>query len=88
MSNLTPFLKSISHNIGVVAVGFGIAFLGTKVDSLFGIARFHSTVAAAVGWLLVAVGFVIRAWATLYFYMNQMRVISLAPQRTLIASGP
>ena len=88
MSNFTSLLKSILHNIGVVAVGLGIAFLGTKIDLLLGIGGFHSAVAAAVGWLLIAVGFLIRVWATFYFYMNRMKVISLAPQQALVSSGP
>src|SRR5580704_4721223 len=88
MSNLTSLLKSILHNIGVVAVGLGIAFLGTKIDLLLGIGGFNSPVAAAVGWLLIAIGFLIRVWATFYFYMNRMKVISLVPQQALVTSGP
>jgi len=37
-------LKSILHNIGVVLVGLGLAYLGTVVDSLLGLrvwATFH-----------------------------------------------
>lgn len=80
--------KSILHNIGVAIVGLGVAFLGTKVDSLFGISDFHSILAAAAGWLLLVIGFLVRVWATFYFYENRMRVISLAPQETLVTSGP
>ena len=82
MSNVTSLLKSILHNVGVVAVGLGIAFLGTKIDLLLGIRGFHSAVAAALGWLLIAVGFLIRVWATFYFYMNRMKVISSFQQRS------
>ena len=80
--------KSILHNIGVAIVGLGVAFLGTRVDSLFGISDFHSILAAAAGWLLLVIGFLVRVWATFYFYENRMKVISLAPQATLITSGP
>jgi protein-S-isoprenylcysteine O-methyltransferase Ste14 len=81
-------VKSILHNIGVVLVGLGIAFLGTKVDALLGIHGFHSTLASASGWLLLLIGFLVRVSATFYFYEHQMKVISLAPQQTLITSGP
>jgi len=41
-----------------------------------------------VGSLLLIIGFLLRVWATFYFYQNRMKVISLSPQRTLITSGP
>ena len=80
--------KSVLHNIGVVIVGLGVALLGRRGDSVFGISGFHSTFATSVGWLLLVVGFLVRVWATFYFYERQMKVISLVPQRTLITSGP
>jgi protein-S-isoprenylcysteine O-methyltransferase Ste14 len=80
--------KSILHNVGVVAVGLGVAFLGTRVDAFFGISRFHSTVTVALALLLLVAGFLLRVWATVYFYERQMKVISLVPQSTLITSGP
>jgi protein-S-isoprenylcysteine O-methyltransferase Ste14 len=81
-------VKSLLHNIGVVAVGFGVAFLGRGLDSLLGITDFQSLVAAIAGVLLLAIGFFLRAWATFHFYEQRMKVISLSPQRTLITSGP
>src|SRR5258708_7944802 len=80
--------KSILHNIGVVIVGLGVAFLGTTVDSLLGVSVFHSVLAAAVGSVLLVIGFLVRVWATSLFYENQMQVISLASQQRLITSGP
>ena len=41
-----------------------------------------------MGSLLLIIGFLLRVWATFYFYQNRMKVISLSPQRTLITSGP
>jgi protein-S-isoprenylcysteine O-methyltransferase Ste14 len=38
--------------------------------------------------LLLALGFLLRVWATVHFYAHKMRVISLEPQETLITSGP
>jgi protein-S-isoprenylcysteine O-methyltransferase Ste14 len=38
--------------------------------------------------VLVAIGFFIRTWATVYFYEQHMNVIRLAPQSALITSGP
>jgi protein-S-isoprenylcysteine O-methyltransferase Ste14 len=81
-------IKSILHNIGVVIVGLGIAYLGTIVDSLVGASAFTFPLAKAAALLLLAIGFLIRVWATAYFYAHQMRVISLEPQKTLITSGP
>src|SRR3712207_8145610 len=79
-------LKSILHNIGVVIVGLGFAYLGTRVDLLLGIKRFHSFLTTTAGWLLVIIGFLLRVWATFHFYQQRMKVISLAPQRALITS--
>jgi hypothetical protein len=44
--------KSILHNIGVAIVGFGVAFIGTRIDSLVGIRGFASGFATAMGCLL------------------------------------
>src|SRR5262245_19010338 len=81
-------LKSFLHNIGVVAVGFGVAFLGRGIDVLLRIHDFRSPVAAIAGVSLLAIGFILRAWATFHFYEQRMRVISLSPQRALITTGP
>jgi protein-S-isoprenylcysteine O-methyltransferase Ste14 len=81
-------LKSIFHNVGVVAVGFGVALLGSSLDGVLGITRFHSLLGAIAGWVLLTAGFLLRVWATFHFYEHQMRVISLSPQPTLITSGP
>jgi protein-S-isoprenylcysteine O-methyltransferase Ste14 len=81
-------LKSILHNIGVVILGLGIAYLGTRVDALLGVSAFASPLVQAAALLLLALGFLVRVWATVYFYAHKMRVISLEPQKTLITSGP
>ena len=38
--------------------------------------------------MLLVTGFLVRVWATYHFYEHRMKVISLAPQQTLITSGP
>jgi protein-S-isoprenylcysteine O-methyltransferase Ste14 len=81
-------LKSILHNIGVVIVGLGFAYLGTRADLLLGIRRFHSVLTTTAGRLLVIIGFLLRVWATFHFYQQRMKVISLVPQQALITSGP
>src|SRR5215831_10229834 len=81
-------LKSIFHNVGVVLVGFALAYLGTMVDSILGFPALTSAVVTAAGWSLLALGFLLRVWATVYFYRHSMRVISLEPQTALITSGP
>jgi protein-S-isoprenylcysteine O-methyltransferase Ste14 len=80
--------KSILHNIGVVIVGLGVAFIGTRLDLLLRLRDFRSVPAIVAGSVLLIVGFLLRAWATFYFYQQRMKVISLSPQRTLITSGP
>jgi protein-S-isoprenylcysteine O-methyltransferase Ste14 len=80
--------RSLLHNIGVVIVGLGVAFLGAGLDFLFGIDGFQSLPTTAAAWLLLTVGFLLRVWAAFHFYQRQMKVISLSPQKTLITSGP
>src|ERR1700736_7017022 len=80
--------KSILHNFGVVVVGLGVAFIGTRVDSFLGISDFHSIFATVLAWVLLVIGFLVRVWGTFYFYERRMKVISLTPQKTLITSGP
>jgi protein-S-isoprenylcysteine O-methyltransferase Ste14 len=88
MISVTSLVKSLLHNAGVVAVGFGIAFVGRKVDGLFAIRDFYFAGSEIAAWLLIGIGFFIRVWATYYFYADQMKVISLAAQRTLVTDGP
>jgi protein-S-isoprenylcysteine O-methyltransferase Ste14 len=81
-------LKSILHNIGVTAVGFGIAYAGKWIDALLGLHGFASAYAVTAGALLLTAGFSLRVWAAFCFYQNRMKVISLEPQDALITSGP
>ena len=85
---LVNLLKSLLHNLGVVLVGFAVAFLGTTADSLVRFQGFSSLLATAAGWLLIAIGFLLRVWATFLFYERRMRVIVLEPQKHLITTGP
>jgi len=85
---LGVFLRSVLHNVGVVAVGFGFAYAGTLADAAVGAPSVSSSLATGAGAALVALGFLLRLWATVHFYEHGMRVISLEPQRTLLTSGP
>jgi protein-S-isoprenylcysteine O-methyltransferase Ste14 len=87
-SHIANLLRSILHNIGVVLVGFGVAFIGTRIDSLLAIRSLASGYATAAGCLLLIPGFLLRTWAAFYFYEYRMKVISLQPQQALITSGP
>ena len=91
-SDLQPMsiylFKSILHNIGVVLVGLVFVYIGTRLDLLFGIATFYSVASLVAGSVLVTIGFLLRVWATTFFYQQQMKVISLVPQKRLITSGP
>jgi protein-S-isoprenylcysteine O-methyltransferase Ste14 len=80
--------KSVLHNIGVLIVGLGVALIGTRLDSFLGIGGFNSIFTTVAAWLLLTIGFLLRVWATFYFYERRMKVISLVPQNTLITSGP
>ena len=62
-------LKSILHNIGVVAVGFLFALIGVGIDRLLGIASFQSLFALVLGSALLAIGFLLRVWATYQTYL-------------------
>src|SRR5262245_37827110 len=79
-SRFANLVKSLLHNMGVVAVGFGVACLGAALDSLGGFIVFKSRLATTAAWLLLAGGFLLRVWATVLFYEQRMKVISLVPQ--------
>jgi protein-S-isoprenylcysteine O-methyltransferase Ste14 len=81
-------IKSIFHNIGVVIVGFVFAFIGVGLDMLLRISEFRSFPTFTVGCILLAIGFILRVWATFYFYQHHMSVIRLEPQKELFTSGP
>src|SRR5215469_3979326 len=81
-------IKSLLHNVGVLIVSLALAYLGTIVDSLLRLPGFTSLVAAGFGAFLIAVGFLLRVWATVQFYVHNMRVISLEPQGSLVTTGP
>src|SRR5262249_30096134 len=81
-------LRSMLHNAGVLAVGLGWAYLGTRVDAALGWHAFSSVPVKVAAVVLLALGFLTRLWATAHFYSHHMRVISLEPQGALITSGP
>jgi protein-S-isoprenylcysteine O-methyltransferase Ste14 len=87
-SGLKSLLKSLLHNTGVVLVSFGFALLGVGIDSIIGLTAFHSVFTRTAGLLLIAIGFLLRVWATFHFYEHQMQVIRLVPQNALITTGP
>ena len=85
---LQSLLKSVLHNVFVVAVGFAFALLGTGVDKVFGFPRFHSAATLVVGVTLLTAGFLLRVWAAYHFYKYRMNVIVLSAQSHLITTGP
>lgn len=85
---LTNFFKSILHNVGVLFVGFIVAFVGLFLDALLQAANYLNPTTFSVGLIFLAIGFAIRVWATYYFYKSQMKVISLKPQKKLLTKGP
>ena len=85
---LKSLLKSVLHNLFVVAVGFAFALLGASVDKIFGFPRFHSTATLIIGLTLLTAGFLLRVWAAYHFYEHGMNVIVLSAQSHLITTGP
>jgi protein-S-isoprenylcysteine O-methyltransferase Ste14 len=81
-------LKSILHNICVLLVGFVFACIGRGFDLLFKIPHFASLPICIITVALLLIGFLIRVWATLYFYEQSMSVIRLEPQKKLFTGGP
>jgi protein-S-isoprenylcysteine O-methyltransferase Ste14 len=81
-------VKSIIHNLGVIIVGFGVGFLGTIVDRIFNFNNIESSLSFYIGLIFLCIGFLLRVWATYYFYKHHMKVILLKPQHKLITSGP
>lgn len=84
----SPLTKSVFHNIGVIFVAFLVAYIGKALDLLLHIGSFASTASILTGGMLLAAGFLLRVWATFHFYRHNMKVILLAPQQTLITTGP
>jgi protein-S-isoprenylcysteine O-methyltransferase Ste14 len=84
----TNLIKSVLHNLGVVLVGFILAFIASGIDTLFGLKNFAAEPILLIGILLIILGFSIRVWATYYFYINKMKVIVLHTQNKLVTSGP
>ena len=82
------FLKSVLHNLGIVLMSLGMAYLGTWIDWLLGIPRFSWPAVIAAGGVLLSLGFLLRVWAVVHFYSRRMRVISLEPQGFLVTTGP
>jgi len=81
-------LKSVLHNVGIVALSLALAYLGSLIDSLLEISRFSSLLITIFGIVLLSLGFLLRLWAVVHFYNRRMRVISLEPQGSLVTTGP
>jgi sulfite exporter TauE/SafE len=81
-------LRSILHNLAVVAVGFVVALVGVTLDRLFAIGEFRSIFTAVFGSLVICIGFLIRLWATYLFYKNNMKVIVHGAAENATDIGP
>lgn len=84
----TNLFKSVQHNLGIVLFSLALAYIGTLIDSLLGLPKLTSSLAASAGVLLLVLGFLLRLWAVVHFYNHNMRVISLEPQGSLVTAGP
>lgn len=86
--SLIILIKAVGHNIFVLVVCFILAFIASRVDLIFGFELLSSVLVFALGCLLFAIGFLIRVWAAYHFYKNQINVIVLHAQQTLVTGGP
>ena len=84
---LDKLLDSITHNLGVVMVGFILAFLCTRLDLFLKLPNLQSPLTISLGLLILAAGFLLRTWATYYFYKHKMAVIKLVPQKHSLPAG-
>src|SRR5262249_12557275 len=85
---LQSLLKSVLHNVFVVAVGLAFALLGAGVDKVFGFPRFHSAASRVVCVTLLSGCFLLRLCAAYHFYKYRMSGIVLSAQSHLITTGP
>lgn len=81
-------VQAVLHNIGVLAVGFAVAFAGGRFDAVLRWRALDSRLAGGAGLVSLVSGFALRTWATTYFYRSGMRVVVLQPQAQLLTSGP
>ena len=82
------FLKALLHNVGALIVSFAVAFIGLVLGLFLRLPGFFSIFSFVAGLPLFGIGFWLRMWATVCFYERGMKVISTAPQTTLISRGP
>jgi protein-S-isoprenylcysteine O-methyltransferase Ste14 len=66
---------------------FGFAATNDTAPSIASVSLIAAVLLVA-GLLLLLAGFLLRVWATYHFYEHRMRVIRLAPQNTLLTTGP
>jgi protein-S-isoprenylcysteine O-methyltransferase Ste14 len=81
-------LKSLTLNLGILSFSLLLIFLAEKVNLFFELPNFQSPITIAFGLLLIALGTIIRTWASLTFYKHQLRIICLNAQQTLVQEGP
>lgn len=82
------FIKSFLFSIALVVIGILVMFIIEKVDLLLGLENFRSNFSLLIGIIFLIIGVVIRTWATLIFYQNRLKVVTLNPQHTFVKSGP
>jgi hypothetical protein len=62
--------------------------LGATIDSILGLSPLALPFTRQAAFVVLALEFLLRLWATFHFYAHRMRVISLEPQAALITTGP
>lgn len=83
-----PYIKALFLNIGVLFNILLVAFLAIFIDKTLGIPSFQSNTFYVIGASITVCGFLLRFWASVTFYKNDVEVLSLKAQKRLITNGP
>lgn len=82
------FFKSLQFTLVGLVAGLVGAGLAARLDRAFELPTFSSLLAFWVGVLILAVGIILRFWATYLFYQHDLRVVAARPQEVLLTTGP
>ena len=75
-------------NSGMIVVAITAAYLLVRLDGALGFFNFRSQLSIIFGLVILVIGIIFRFWASITFYQNNIRVLSLKPQSTFTKNGP
>lgn len=83
------YIKSILLNACVLISLFAIAYLAHElIDVRLGLLSYASSFSIVLGIVIVAIGLLVRLWATHTFFRNNVSVLSLNAHTNLVQTGP